>query len=47
LGGKGVFCCASSEVQEVLSCIQIGRLWPLFETREEALAEVEPEEGAE
>ena len=47
LGGKGVFCCASNEVQEVLSCIQIGRLWPLFETREEALAEVEPEEGAE
>ena len=45
LGGKGVFCCASDEVKEVLSCIQIGRLWPLFETREEALAEVEPEEG--
>ncbi|MEC9008251.1 MAG: STAS domain-containing protein, partial [Planctomycetota bacterium] len=38
LGGKGVFCCANNEVQEVLSCIQIGRLWPLFETREEALA---------
>lgn len=47
LGGKGVFCCANNEVQEVLSCIQIGRLWPLFETREEALAEVEPEDGAE
>ena len=47
LGGKGVFCCANAEVKEVLNCIQIGRLWPLFETREEALAEVEPEDGAE
>jgi len=46
-GGKGVFCCANSQVKEVLTCIQIGRLWPLFETREEALAAVEPEDGAE
>tara|TARA_B100000029_G_scaffold414309_1_gene417682 strand:- start:130 stop:510 length:381 start_codon:yes stop_codon:yes gene_type:complete len=42
LGGIGVFCCASDDVKEVLKCIQIGRLWPLYETREEAIAEVEP-----
>jgi anti-anti-sigma factor len=46
-GGKGVFCCANDEVKEVLSCIQVGRLWPLFETRDEALAEVEPAEAGE
>ena len=47
LGGKGVFCCANDEVKEVLSCIQVGRLWPLFDTRDLALAEVEPEENGE
>ena len=47
LGGKGVFCCANNEVKEVLGCIQIGRLWPLFETRDEALAVVEAEEAEE
>ncbi|MDP7275925.1 MAG: STAS domain-containing protein [Planctomycetaceae bacterium] len=47
LGGKGVFCCASDDVKEVLKCIQIGRLWPLFDTREEALGEVENEDPAE
>ena len=46
-GGTGVFCCASDEVKEVLSCIQIGRLWPLYETRDEALAKVEPEVESE
>ncbi|MFP6770414.1 MAG: STAS domain-containing protein [Planctomycetaceae bacterium] len=47
LGGKGVFCCASDDVKEVLKCIQIGRLWPLFDTREEALAVVENEDPTE
>ncbi|MBQ15645.1 MAG: hypothetical protein CMJ65_00835 [Planctomycetaceae bacterium] len=47
LGGKGVFCCASDDVKEVLKCIQIGRLWPLFDTREEALAVVENKDSTE
>ena len=47
LGGMGVFCCASDPVREVLGCIQIGRLWPLFESRDEALAEVESPEADE
>jgi len=39
-GGTGVFCCASDDVAGVLKCIQIGKLWPLYETREEALEAV-------
>ena len=47
LGGKGVFCRASDDVKEVLKCIQIGKLWPLFDTQEEALAVVENGDPAE
>jgi len=38
LGGTGVFCCVSDAVAEILKCIQLGKLWPVFETRDEALA---------
>lgn len=37
-GGQSVFCCASENMQEILKCIKIGTLWPLYPTREEALA---------
>ena len=35
--GKSVFCCASENMQELLKCIKLGKLWPSFDTREEAL----------
>jgi len=35
--GKSVFCCASENMQELLKCIKLGKLWPSFETRNEAL----------
>ncbi len=37
-GGQAVFCSACDNMQNILSCIKLGILWPLFETREEALA---------
>lgn len=37
-GGQAVFCNACDNMQNILSCIKLGILWPLFETREEALA---------
>ena len=40
-GGKSVFCQASSEMQEILQCIRLGKLWPHFDTREEALQSLE------
>ncbi len=36
-GGKSVFCHASSAMKEILQCIRLGKLWPHFDTREEAL----------
>jgi anti-anti-sigma factor len=36
--GKAVFCNASDSMQEILKCIKIGTLWPLYGSREEALA---------
>ena len=36
-GGKAVFCNASDDMQDVLKCIKIGKLWPLYASREEAL----------
>ena len=39
-GGQAVFCSASANMQSILSCIKIGSLWPLFATREEALASI-------
>ncbi len=39
-GGQAVFCCASANMQAILGSIKIGTLWPLYATREEALAAV-------
>lgn len=39
-GGQAVFCNACENMQNILKCIKIGTLWPLFESREEALAAV-------
>ena len=36
--GKSVFCCASENMHELLKCIKLGKLWPSFDTRDEALA---------
>ncbi|MBW3542508.1 MAG: STAS domain-containing protein [Planctomycetes bacterium] len=36
--GKACFCRASQQMYEILKSIKIGSLWPLFDTREEALA---------
>ena len=36
--GQAVFCNASEPMQEILKSIKIGTLWPLYGTREEALA---------
>ena len=41
-GGQAVFCSASDNMKDILSCIKIGTLWPLFSTRDEALAAVNP-----
>lgn len=38
--GKSVFCNASENMTELLKCIRIGKLWPLFDSREEALQAV-------
>ena len=39
-GGKAVFCNASEQMQEILKSIKIGTLWPLFESRELAIADI-------
>ncbi len=36
-GGAAVFCNGSDEMQAILECIKIGKLWPHYETREKAL----------
>jgi anti-sigma B factor antagonist len=36
--GKSVFCNASTNMQELLKSIKLGKLWPSFSSREEALA---------
>lgn len=36
-GGKAVFCCGSENMQSILKCIKIGKLWPHFDTREQAI----------
>lgn len=38
--GKSVFCNASENMAELLKCIRIGKLWPSFDSREEALQAV-------
>lgn len=37
-GGQAVFCNASENMQNILSCIKIGTLWPLFDSCEEAIS---------
>lgn len=37
-GGHAIFCHATENMQEILESIKIGKLWPLYATREEALA---------
>lgn len=37
-GGKAVFCSGCENMQNILKCIKVGTLWPLYDTREEALA---------
>ncbi|QGQ22120.1 STAS domain-containing protein [Gimesia benthica] len=36
-GGEAVFCNACENMQYILQSIKLGTLWPLFDTREEAL----------
>ncbi|WP_299463539.1 STAS domain-containing protein [uncultured Gimesia sp.] len=36
-GGQAVFCNASVNMQNILKCIKVGTLWPLYDSREEAL----------
>ena len=38
--GQAVFCCASESMREILKSIKIGTLWPLYDTREKALAAI-------
>ncbi|WP_437190786.1 STAS domain-containing protein [Planctomicrobium sp. SH527] len=38
--GTGNFCCANPQMLQVLSNMSLLRLWPHFETREEALSSV-------
>lgn len=36
-GGQAVFCNACENMQNILKCIKIGTLWPLYESREAAI----------
>ena len=36
-GGQAVFCNACDNMQYILQSIKLGTLWPLFDTREEAI----------
>ena len=36
-GGQAVFCHASENMQNILGCIKVGTLWPLYDSREEAI----------
>jgi len=40
-GGRATFCNGSEHMLSVLKCIKVGDLWPYFETRAEALAELQ------
>lgn len=37
-GGHAVFCNACENMQNILKCIKVGTLWPLYDSREAALA---------
>ncbi len=39
-GGKSVFCNGSEDMQAILKCIKLGKLWPHFDSRAEALQTV-------
>ena len=39
-GGKAVFCSGSDEMKEILKCIKLGKLWPHFSSRDEAIQAV-------
>lgn len=36
--GRSAFCFASTNMRALLKCIQIGKLWPEYPTRDEAIA---------
>ncbi|QDT95796.1 STAS domain-containing protein [Gimesia aquarii] len=36
-GGQAVFCNACENMQNILKCIKIGTLWPLYDSREAAI----------
>lgn len=38
MGGQAVFCSACENMQNILKCIKVGTLWPLYDTREAAIA---------
>jgi len=42
--GKSVFCNASENMKELLKSIKLGKLWPNFASREEALAFINGDE---
>jgi anti-anti-sigma factor len=44
-GGKAVICSANDQMKEVLRNMSIFKLWPYFETEQEALAELEVDSG--
>ncbi|HCO26026.1 STAS domain-containing protein [Gimesia maris] len=39
-GGQAVFCNACENMQNILKCIKVGSLWPLYETREDAVTAI-------
>jgi len=39
--GQAAFCCASDTMQEVMQSMNLTRLWPYYETQEEAIASFE------
>ncbi len=42
-GGQAVFSAASGNMMSVLESIKIGTLWPCYDDRDQALADLEPE----
>jgi anti-sigma B factor antagonist len=42
--GKAVFCNASENMTQLLKTIKIGKLWPSFDTREDAITALSAEE---
>ncbi|WP_417384773.1 STAS domain-containing protein [Gimesia sp.] len=39
-GGQAVFCNACENMQNILKCIKVGSLWPLYGTREDAVTAI-------